>query len=130
MSFLVHLFFTCLVLINAHLLKEREPKLCKTWLQNQPHCKNLEMVCPIREDKIKLVKNGLSKKIIKRYLTISWYISMRICATSDSKFMETVPKKSAQFSLRNPTLKDHVCQFIKKKMKNLFSAYRGHSSGY
>ena len=56
------------------------------WLNcNQPDCKSLGMVSDTREDKIKFVKDGMSKESLDDiYLTISWDASKRICATWDS----------------------------------------------
>ena len=77
-------------------------------------CKALGMVSVNREDKIKFVKDGMSKESLDDILRSlethpSGYVQREI-----QNLWKLFQKESAQFSLGNLTLKDHVCQFIRK----------------
>ena len=72
------------------------------------------MVSVNREDKIKFIKDGMSKKslddILRSFETHpSGYVQCEI-----QNLWKLFQKESAQFSLGNLTLKDPVCQFIRK----------------
>ena len=72
------------------------------------------MVSVNREDKIKFVKDGMSKESLDDILRSlethpSGYVQREI-----QNFLKLFQKESAQFSLGNLTLKDLVCQFIRK----------------
>ncbi|XP_052290035.1 uncharacterized protein LOC127899928 [Citrus sinensis] len=82
---------------------------CKT-----PRCKTLEMVSVNRKEKIKFVKDGMSKESLDDILRslemhLSGYVQREI-----QNLWKLLQKESAQFSLGNLTLKDFVCQFIRK----------------
>ena len=77
---------------------------CKT-----PRCKTLGMVSVNREDKIKFVKDGMSKESLDDILRSlethpSGYVQREI-----QNLWKLFQKESAQFSLGNLTLKDYVC---------------------
>jgi len=79
-----------------------------------PRCKALGMVFVNREDKIKFVKDGMSKESLDDILRSlethpSGYVQREI-----QNLWKLFQKESAQFSLGNLTLKYHVCQFIRK----------------
>ncbi|KAH9717199.1 hypothetical protein KPL71_021736 [Citrus sinensis] len=79
-----------------------------------PRCKALGMVSVNREDKIKFVKDGMSKESLDDILRSlkthpSGYVQCEI-----QNLWKLFQKESAQFSLGNLTLKDPVCQFIRK----------------
>ena len=72
------------------------------------------MVSDNREDKIKFVKDGMSKESLDDILRSlethpSGYVQHEI-----QNLWKLFQKGSAQFSLGNLTLKDLVCQFIRK----------------
>ena len=72
------------------------------------------MISVNREDKMKFVKDGMSKESLDDILRSlethpSGYVQHEI-----QNLWKLFQKESAQFSLRNLTLKDHVCQFIRK----------------
>ena len=72
------------------------------------------MVSINREDKINFVKNDMSKESLDDILQSlemhpSGYVQREI-----HDLWKLFQKKSVQFSLENLTLKDHVCQFIRK----------------
>ena len=80
----------------------------------QSDCKSLGMMSDTREDKIKFVKDCLSKESLDDIL--------RSLETHQSGYVQCeihnlwilFQKESAQFSLGNMTQKDFVCQFIRK----------------
>ena len=80
----------------------------------KPSYKTLGMVFVNREDKIKFVKDSMRKELLDDILRSlemhpSGYVQREI-----QNLWKLFQKKSAQFSLGNPTLKDPVCQFIRK----------------
>ena len=77
-------------------------------------CKSLGMVSDSREDKIKFVKDGMSKEslddILRSFETHrSGHVQYEI-----HRLWRLFQNESAQFNLGNLTQKDHVCQFIRK----------------
>ena len=78
------------------------------------HCKTLGMVSDNREDKIKFIKDGLSKESLDDIESTlethpSGYVHMAIHRLH-TKFQ----REHSTYSLGNLTLKDPVCQFIRK----------------
>ena len=114
MDFLIYLFLKCLVLVKAHLLKKEELSglskcpHCVRLACNKPRCKTLGIVCVNREDKIKFIKDDMSKELLDDIL--------RSLETHPSGYVQReihnlwkFQNESAQFSVGNLTLKDHVC---------------------
>ncbi|KAK9214810.1 hypothetical protein WN944_006809 [Citrus x changshan-huyou] len=94
-----------------------------------PCCKALGMVSVNREDKIKFVKDGMSKESLDDMLRSlethpSGYVQREI-----QNLWKLFQKESAHFSLENLTLKDSVCQFIRKlDGKSILDPYRAFKS--
>ncbi|KAK9225645.1 hypothetical protein WN943_010687 [Citrus x changshan-huyou] len=66
------------------------------------------------EDKIKFVKDGMSKESLDDLLrSLETHPSEHV-QREINNLWKLFKKKSAQFSLGNLTLKDHICQFIRK----------------
>ena len=118
MSFLIHLFFTCLVLVKAHLLKKKRAKKLGSECRNcvrlsckREICKYLGMVSDNREDKIKFVKDDLSKESLDNILgSLKTHQSGHV----QYEIHRLWRQERAQCNLENLTQKDHVCQFIRK----------------
>ena len=77
-------------------------------------CKSLGMVSDNRGDKIKFVKDDMSKKLLDDILRSlethrSGHVQYEI-----HRLWRLFQNESAQFSLGNLTQKDSVCQFIRK----------------
>ena len=77
-------------------------------------CKSLGMVSDSQEDKIKFVKDGMSKESLDDILRSlethrSGHVQYEI-----HRLWRLFQKECAQFSLRNLTQKYLVCQFIRK----------------
>ena len=70
------------------------------------------MVSVNREDKIKFVKNDMSKELLDDNLRLR-HIRVDMCNVRLIIYGSCSKKKSARFN-KNLTLKDHVCHFIRK----------------
>ncbi|KAL5732495.1 hypothetical protein ACOSQ2_032187 [Xanthoceras sorbifolium] len=78
------------------------------------HCHSLGMVSVNREDKIQFIKDGLSKESLDNILLTlethpSGYVHIAILA-----LWNQFQREQERYSLGNLTLKDPVCQFIRK----------------
>lgn len=77
-------------------------------------CRTLGMVSVNREDKIKFIKDGLSKESLDNIESTlethpSGYVHIAI-----HRLHTEFQREHSRYSLGNLTLKDHVCQFIRK----------------
>ena len=86
---------------------------CARWTCNT-RCRSLGMVSDNREDKIQFIKDGLSKESLDDIsMTLethsSGYVHREIL-----KLHTQFQKERQQYSLGNLTLKDPVCQFVRK----------------
>jgi len=77
-------------------------------------CRTLGMVSVNREDKIRFIKDGLSKESLDNILSTlethpSGYVHIAI-----HELWDIFLKEHERYSLGNLTLKDPVCQFIRK----------------
>ncbi|XP_052288997.1 uncharacterized protein LOC127903001 [Citrus sinensis] len=77
-------------------------------------CKSLGMVSDTREDKIKFVKDGMSKESLDDILRSLETHRSGIVQREIYNLWILFQKQSAQLSLGNLTQKDPVCQFIRK----------------
>ena len=66
------------------------------------------------EDKINFVKDGMSEELLNDILRSIETHPSRYVQREIHNLWKLCQKKSAQFSLVNLILKDHVCQFIRK----------------
>ncbi|XP_024042762.1 uncharacterized protein LOC112099576 [Citrus clementina] len=80
----------------------------------RPDCKSLGMVSDTREDKIKFVKDGMSKESLDDILRSLETHRSGIVQREIYNLWILFQKQSAQLSLGNLTQKDPVCQFIRK----------------
>ena len=86
---------------------------CARWNCNA-NCKNSGMVSINREDKINFIKDGLSKESLDNILeTLETHPCglVQRCLLDLTKLFN---KEKERYSLGNLTLKDPVCQFIRK----------------
>lgn len=86
---------------------------CARWNCNS-RCKNVGMTSINREDKIKFIKDGLSKESLDN---ISQSLETHPSGQVQMVLLdlaELFRKEKEQYSLGNLTLKDPVCQFIRK----------------
>ena len=77
-------------------------------------CRTLGMVSDNREDKIKFIRDGMSKETLD---DISLSLETHPCGyvhIAIRKLHTQFQKEQQQYSLRNLTKKDPVCQFIRK----------------
>ena len=81
---------------------------------NKPRCKTLGMVSVNREYKIKFVRDGMSKESLDDILRSLETHPSEYDQCEIQNLWKLFQKKNAQFSLGNLTLKDLVCQFIRK----------------
>jgi len=86
---------------------------CARWTCNAICC-SLEMVSINREDKIQFIKDGLSKgSLDDLLLTLETHPSRDVhCVIHD--LWPQFHKEHDQLSLGNLTIKDPVCQFLRK----------------
>ena len=78
------------------------------------NCKSLRMVSDNRKDKIKFIKDGLSKESLNDILcSLETHWSGHVQREIHNLWI-LFQKESAHLSLGNLTQKDHVCQFIRK----------------
>ena len=102
---------------------------CARWTCNT-RCRSLGMVSDNREDKIQFIKDGLSKESLDDIsMTLethsSGYVHREIL-----KLHTQFQKERQQYSLGNLTLKDPVCQFVRKLDGSLSSTHKGRLSRY
>ena len=86
---------------------------CARWTCNQ-RCRSLGMVSDNREDKINFIKDGLSKESLDDVL-----LTLETHPSGDVhrhilRLWPQFQKERERYSLGNLTLKDPVCQFIRK----------------
>jgi Viral nucleic acid binding len=86
---------------------------CARWTCNT-NCKNIGMASINREDKIQFIKDGLSKESLDDIL-----LTLETHPSGDVQrvildLWHIFEKEHQRYSLWNLTLKDHVCQFIRK----------------
>lgn len=85
---------------------------CTRWTCNT-NCKNIGMASINREDKIQFIKDGLSKEFLDDIL-LTLETHPRDVQRVILDLWHLFEKEHNQYSLWNLTLKDHVCQFIRK----------------
>ena len=72
------------------------------------------MISVNREDKIKFIKDGMSKEPLDDILRSLDMLPSKYVQCEIHNLWKLFQNESAWFSLGNLTLKDHVCQFIRK----------------
>ena len=86
---------------------------CARWNYNT-RCHSLGMVSDNREDKIKFIRDGLSKESMDDISSTLETHPSRYVHTAIRKLHTQFLKERQQLSLGNLTQKDPVCQFIRK----------------
>ena len=99
--------------------KKRHAKLlkvyhrCARWTCNAQCC-SLRMISINREDKIQFIKDGLSKESLDNLLlTLETHPSRDVHRVIHDLW-PNFHKEHNRLSLGNLTIKDHVCQFLRK----------------
>ena len=93
---------------------------CARWNCNK-QCRNLGMVSINREDKIKCIKDGLRKESLDDViLTLDTHPSGDVHRVLLNLF-DLFEREKERYRLGNLTLKDHVCQFLRKLDGNQIS---------
>lgn len=86
---------------------------CARWTCNT-RCRSLGMVSENREDKIQFIRDGLSKESLDDIsLTLETHPSGHVHRAIRNLHTH-FQKETQQYSLGNLTLKDPVCQFVRK----------------
>ena len=91
-----------------------ESSHCVRLACKKPRCKTLGMISVNREDKIKFIKDGMSKESLDDILRSLEMHPSGYVQRENQNLWKPLQRESAEFSLGNLTLKDPVCQFIRK----------------
>ena len=86
---------------------------CARWTCNK-RCHSLGMVSANREDKINFIKDGLSKESLDNILLTLETHSCGVVHRELLRLWNLFKDEQERYSLGNLTLKDPVCQFIRK----------------
>ena len=86
---------------------------CARWTCNK-RCRTLGMVSANQEDKVKFIKNGLSKESLDDILLTFETRSYGVVHLELLNLWNLFRDKYKRYSLENLTQKDHICQFIRK----------------
>ena len=86
---------------------------CARWTCNK-RCRSLGLVSANREDKINFIKDGLSKESLDNILLTLETHSCGVVHRELLRLWNLFRDEQERYSLGNLTLKDPVCQFIRK----------------